>query len=1233
MTEALAAGFQPLPARPVLPLVRAKRRSVFRSIATFAVLVVLTTIIILYLRFTDPARVRMYAQRFIADQVGGRVSIGRASLSIFEGLRLDNLRISTMDNGQPTPLFEAKSLQVHFDLKALLSGRIAAEQILALEPHVYLVEDVDHKQWSFQKLERPVAKPGPGGPAAPTKAAELPEVLVRNARIDYAQIINGVRSEVGTLNFEGQLAPDDQDLYRFRMQSRGVESASFPIAEGWVKPDGSQIGLVLRDVEFVDEIKTLLPAVVRRFWEEHHLAGRMAQTRVNYFRKPDGKAGFKVETVLDNVKMTLPPSAWMGAEDADRIRRWQSACSIIASPVMGGSPVASAIGDAMTPSGLQFDQVDGTFVFTDEKISIDQLVARFEDNRFKVSGSLDGYEPGAAMDVRVESLKTQNIFIPESPAYIASMPWPVQEIYYRFHPQGGCSFWFHAHRATGQRKPVLDGEVAIKDASFMFDHLPYPVQHAYGTLRLGTDPQSGEQALELTSIRGHGFDGGANANAAMQITGVISPLDERAGVKLRITGHNIKSEPRLIQSLPPLTRAAVEGLDPQHMGKLPSFDCDFTVDVERPIGLRQPTMSTADITITHGAGTIAAFPYPVRDASVGLKIYEDHLDLSYFNMKRGDASVSLSGSVNWQRRDAKTNLPLVQPDLHVTATNVPMDNDLLMALPEQKRGWLRDVGLAGRLDVDGMITSPSITTEDTALDLAVKLKDGTMHPGETKVPLTNVSATGRMTADGMTLSDFSAKFEQANVQGTGTIRWEKDEPSATAAIRATGVAVDDALLTALPPSARKQVASLSAKGTFDADLDYAAAAATDYRLALHPHDIEMTPDFFPVTLKQVRGEIVIEPQRVRLIDLSAMREKALVTATGTIDRKTGDARLALAGRDWAIDDAVRKALPSGMRQLIDSIHLTGGIAFDCPTLQLSLPSDAADVSPAPTANDAFDATVWLQKVSFETGTPVKDANGMLKIAGTMSGDSLKSLNGTMNFDSANIAGRQMSRLTADVRKPADRDVLQVSNIDAHLAGGVVAGRVETVLDKSDPRFAVALQIRDAKVSDLTGDSAPIDGKLSGSLTMEGRWDDPSRRRGRGDVLVEGRDMYHVPVVFGLMQIANLSLPSDSPLRRAGLRYSIDGQKLSLEQIDLRSDNSAMQGSGLIDFDTKQVQMTFSLADSPADSVPVFGPLFKSARQDLLQIKVRGTLQEPTVKAQAFNTFTTTVDEVMKGKSP
>ncbi len=49
------------------------------------------------------------------------------------------------------------------------------------------------------------------------------------------------------------------------------------------------------------------------------------------------------------------------------------------------------------------------------------------------------------------------------------------------------------------------------------------------------------------------------------------------------------------------------------------------------------------------------------------------------------------------------------------------------------------------------------------------------------------------------------------------------------------------------------------------------------------------------------------------------------------------------------------------------------------------------------------------------------------------------------------------------------------------------------------------------------------------------------------------------------------------------------------------------------------------------AVPILGTLIKTARQDLLQIRVTGTLQAPEVQASAFNIFNTTVDDVKSEK--
>ena len=74
----------------------------------------------------------------------------------------------------------------------------------------------------------------------------------------------------------------------------------------------------------------------------------------------------------------------------------------------------------------------------------------------------------------------------------------------------------------------------------------------------------------------------------------------------------------------------------------------------------------------------------------------------------------------------------------------------------------------------------------------------------------------------------------------------------------------------------------------------------------------------------------------------------------------------------------------------------------------------------------------------------------------------------------------------------------------------------------------------------------------------------------------------------------------------------------------------MQGDGYLDFGKKTVRMTFVTDARGWIHVPLLGDLMQSARNELLQVHVRGTLQEPKVSASSFNTFTTTIDEVFRG---
>jgi hypothetical protein len=175
-------------------------------------------------------------------------------------------------------------------------------------------------------------------------------------------------------------------------------------------------------------------------------------------------------------------------------------------------------------------------------------------------------------------------------------------------------------------------------------------------------------------------------------------------------------------------------------------------------------------------------------------------------------------------------------------------------------------------------------------------------------------------------------------------------------------------------------------------------------------------------------------------------------------------------------------------------------------------------------------------------------------------------------------------------------------------------------------------LRNADIKQMAGKfEENISGQMNASLSLEGNWNNDAQRRGRGDVTVSGKNMVRIPLLLGLLQVTNLTLPTNNPFNEGTARYSVDGKRVTFEAIQLRSADNLMRGSGWLDFGSKAVRMSF-YSDNPAIArVPVVGELASGFKQELLQFQVRGTLEDPKVSASSFNTVTTTVDEVFKEK--
>src|SRR5581483_6428065 len=199
------------------------------------------------------------------------------------------------------------------------------------------------------------------------------------------------------------------------------------------------------------------------------------------------------------------------------------------------------------------------------------------------------------------------------------------------------------------------------------------------------------------------------------------------------------------------------------------------------------------------------------------------------------------------------------------------------------------------------------------------------------------------------------------------------------------------------------------------------------------------------------------------------------------------------------------------------------------------------------------------------------------LAGAVRAGKLATLRGDVSADSLSMAGRSARNFRASLAKSADQPILQLTKVQAGIAGGELGGQAALGFPDDGPaRYAMNLVVRNADVQELVRSSdTNMKGRLTASLALEGSWDDPFDRRGRGDVQVISENMHQIPVMLGLLQITNLALPISKPYTEADCRYGVEGKKVAFESIAIKSAGMTMNGSGTLDFDTRKVRLSFT----------------------------------------------------------
>jgi hypothetical protein len=1316
-----------------------------------ALLVFLSLVIGGYGYLTDSDRVRAMAEGYLSGLVGGRVEVGGANLSIFEGLRLNDVKVYVDDPGaatqpsQPGPgadgqpadsvLFSARSFLISYDPRSMLRGELQATQIVAERPHVQLTQDVQSGTWNFARLGQN-RRARPQAPSSkPFKPSELPELLLRDAKVEISELRDGKSSSLGYIAIDGRLTPNGENRaegYDFVLQSRGVSDATGPLASGSVNLGSRHVTARLGQFEFGRDIRSMLVSEVRGWTDRHELAGRVSIPWLDYSPGPpddaghDGKTRFTVQMALEGVNLTVPAEEWVSEfetsrrmtslQGLDAVQRAYRIAGLVGpsrptsvesdqgpSGPTAKSSAASTPADTLAlllePTPLQLRRMAGTFVFTDDGIAVEQVSGRVEDNGFKINGHIDGYRPDAAMALQIASLDSEDLSIPASPRYVWSLPRDYREVYEHLRPQGSCRLQLNLTRAKAGAQIRAGGYVDIVEGEFVFNQFPYPLRDVSGRVSFGREVVEGSgpegwDFVHLNNLRGRGVVGGPNQDGYLTLNGRIGPVGPpggpETGFDLVVHADDIRSEPPLMQAFSPEVHQALSLFDAPGKGEFPQFRGAFSTHVLRKIGANQRITYDTDISLVDATGALVGFPYPVRNIAAEIRVRDGYVDVVSAKMHRGNATLDVNGRVTWNDPAAGA-APTADPTaLTVTVRNLPVDDDLLGALPPDCTDWIRKTGVKALLDVDGTLRAPPMAIEhpdadattrpSTAgldYDFAITLHDGSVRPRNGAFVVSDVGGRMRLTRDRLDLLTVHGRHDKAALTAKGSVTWTGDTPHLAFTASGSNIALEPSLYALLPPAARDAWDELQPLGTLDAEVSYApvdtpvvaaptvrvdlttapAVAVTQaaapeqavadsglppgFRATLKPRALTATLRTIPYRLDKVGGRIEISPQGIVLRDITAAHDKARFTLGGTGSVEQGTTwDLRLTARDVETDADLHRALPLALTDLIDAMKLKGklGVRLDRfvyrpPPTPGSLAATMAPGGPDPEID--LRGAVTLDGANLDVGVPINAVKGDLNFNAAVRHDRLQSLTGSLDLASLRMADRTVTDFKAALLKPADRPELLINEMQGGLAGGDLAGQASLSFPEEGPsRYVLSLAVRNADVKELAGETDQnLAGRLTASLAMEGAWGKPEARRGRGDVVVTGKDMYRIPVILGLLQITNLSLPVSSPFSSGIARYSVEGQKVSFEKIELRSDNMVMSGDGKLDFATKQVRMNF-VTDNPGGfKVPFVQDLWRGAQHELLRIQVRGTVQDPKVETRSMGTLWTTVDEVLKGDTP
>jgi hypothetical protein len=661
------------------------------------------------------------------------------------------------------------------------------------------------------------------------------------------------------------------------------------------------------------------------------------------------------------------------------------------------------------------------------------------------------------------------------------------------------------------------------------------------------------------------------------------------------------------------------------------IDADLTLEFDGRTW--RPETSEVSISFSNMSFTHYKFPYRVDRGKGTLELKNDLLVLSV---------VAYSGSQP-VRMKAKVNRPLNGPTglFEAKGDDIQLDKEIIKALPEKPQEVARS------LDPHGTINFEYRCWRDVADQpmhhyLRLDPNGCSIRYGKFPYQINNIRGLLEMRDHFWTFRNLKGMNESAQITGEGDLTPSLQGNKFILNLAANNVPLDQELHNALAPNIQQAWNDLKPQGMVDltAQICYLSEQkqlSLGVRVEPKSETASIEPVHFPYRMDKLQGALLYQDGRVVLQQIKAKHGLVTISTEGSCDfLPDGGWNMHFGGlRIGPVDRDLILALPERLKKAVLAINPTGRIDL-CGNLDLI----HSGIQGEPLRSQWDCLQIDMLQGGMQCGVKLENICGNATMSGGFDGRNFF-CRGNLTLDSLNYKDHQFTNVTGPVwiddqrvllgslvDKAADGSPLLNADatprtprsISANLFGGIISGDGQVALG-AEPVYHLNAVLTHADLARLALEV--IDGKqrLQGNIWAKVKLDGVGTNRnalsGRGSLALSDADIYELPVMISLLKILSIRAPDRNAFSTASMDYHIEGEHIYLDRIDFNGDAISLQGSGEMDFQSN-VKLNFSTRVGRGElDLPIIKQVFRGASEQILQIYVGGTLQNPDIRKEAF----------------